>query len=94
MIWISLPDDTSWPVSRDAASAFAAMLFAAMREVGAKPADTVMVGDTAFDIDMARAAGVRALGVAWGYHETNELLAAGAEAVAQTPEELGELLDG
>ena len=55
-----------------------AMLFAAMREVGAKPADTVMVGDTAFDIDMARAAGVRALGVAWGYHETNELLAAGA----------------
>ena len=35
---------------------------------GPTPADTVMIGDTTFDIEMARAAGCRALGVAWGYH--------------------------
>jgi phosphoglycolate phosphatase len=70
------------------------MLEAAMAEAGARPRDTVMIGDTGYDIDMALAAGVRAIGVAWGYHTPAELLAAGAEAVAATPEELGEMLDG
>ena len=42
---------------------------------------------------MAHAARCRTIGVAWGYHEPGELLAAGAEAVAQTPEHLGEMLD-
>ena len=69
-----------------------AMLHAAMAEAGAAPAETVVIGDTAYDIEMARAAGVRALGVAWGYHEAEELLAAGAEAVAQTAAELEGLL--
>lgn len=71
-----------------------AMLEVAMAEVGAGSADTVMIGDTVFDIAMARAAGVRALGVAWGYHEPDELLAAGAEAVAETPAQLEKLIDG
>jgi phosphoglycolate phosphatase len=53
-----------------------------------------MIGDTLYDIEMARAAGCRALGVAWGYHDPAELLAAGAEAVAETPAHLGEMLDG
>ena len=70
-----------------------AMLEAALAAVGAEPADCVMIGDTAYDIAMARAAGVRALGVAWGYHAAEELLAAGAEAVAQTADELGELIE-
>jgi phosphoglycolate phosphatase len=70
------------------------MLSAAMFEAGAAPADTVMIGDTAFDMAMARAAGCRALGVAWGYHAPEEMIAAGAEAVAQTPAELEELIDG
>ena len=71
-----------------------AMLELAMSEAGAQPADTAMIGDTVYDIEMARAAGCRAIGVAWGYHSPEELLAAGAEAVAQTPEHLGDLLDG
>jgi phosphoglycolate phosphatase len=70
------------------------MLEAAMAEAGAEAADTVMIGDTAYDIEMAVAAGVRAIGVAWGYHAAEELLAAGAETVAETPAHLGELLDG
>lgn len=69
-----------------------AMLEAAMAEAGAAPGRTVMIGDTTYDIAMARDVGVRALGVAWGYHPAAELVAAGAEAVAQTTEELGEML--
>lgn len=68
------------------------MLETAMAEAGALPADTVMIGDTAYDIEMARAAGARAIGVAWGYHAPAELLDAGAEAVAETPAQLGEML--
>ena len=53
-----------------------------------------MIGDTTYDIEMARAAGVRALGVGWGYHAPDELLAAGAEAVAATAADLEEMIDG
>lgn len=70
-----------------------AMLEAALFEAGAEPGEAVVVGDTVFDIAMAHAAGVRAIGVAWGYHEPAELLAAGAAGVAQTAEELEELID-
>ncbi len=57
------------------------MVLNAMGEVGAAPANTIVVGDTAFDVSMARAAGAQAIGVAWGYHETTELAAAGALTV-------------
>ena len=53
-----------------------------------------MIGDTVFDIEMATAAGVRAIGVSWGYHERAELLAAGASGVAATAAELEELIHG
>lgn len=71
-----------------------AMLQTAMAEAGGLPELTVMIGDTTYDVEMAKAAGCRALGVAWGYHAPGELLAAGAEAVALTPSHLGDLLDG
>ena len=58
------------------------MILAAMADTGAAPAQTVMIGDTSFDILMARAAGVTAIGVAWGYHAVADLEAAGAHAVA------------
>ena len=60
----------------------------AMREAGVEPAETLMIGDTVFDIEMARVAGAHALGVAWGYHDPHELLAAGACAVAARPSDL------
>lgn len=69
-----------------------AMLEEAMAEAMAAPERTVMIGDTAYDIEMARTAGVRALGVSWGYHTPDELMAAGAEAVARDAAHLGELL--
>jgi len=57
------------------------MILRAMEETGAEPADTVMVGDTAYDIEMARNAGVGAIGVGWGYHATARLRSAGAHAL-------------
>ncbi len=70
------------------------MLEAAMADVLAEPHGTCMIGDTVFDMQMAASAGVRAIGVAWGYHEPEELLAAGAVAVADTMAELERLIDG
>ena len=70
-----------------------AMLQAAMDAVGASPAETAMIGDTAYDIAMARAAGVRAIGVSWGYHPPAELTAAGAVAVADDAAALFDLLE-
>ena len=69
-----------------------AMLEAALEEAGAEPAQAVMIGDTVFDMHMAGAAQVPAVGVDWGYHESAELLAAGAVFVARNPRELQEFL--
>ena len=69
-----------------------AMLRAALDEAGVAPQDAVMIGDTTYDIHMAAAAGVRAIGVSWGYHASEELRAAGAVAVAGDCAELGVLI--
>ena len=69
-----------------------AMITAALAETGANPDQTVMIGDTVFDMAMAQAAGVRGIGVDWGYHATAELLGAGAVAVAANPAQLEELM--
>jgi phosphoglycolate phosphatase len=50
------------------------MILQAMAAVGAKPDDTVMIGDTTYDIDMAHAAGVASIAVSWGYHAPAALL--------------------
>jgi phosphoglycolate phosphatase len=64
------------------------MIAAAIAEAGADPALTAMIGDTSYDMLMAGNAGVRAIGVAWGYHPAEELLAAGAHAVARSAADL------
>ena len=71
-----------------------AMLEAALADVGVEPQAAVMIGDTSFDMEMARAAEMRAIGVAWGYHEPRELLQTGASAVAETMEELENMIRG
>ena len=68
------------------------MLEEAMRETGSAPAETLMVGDTSFDMMMARAAGARAIGVAWGYHPPAVLEAAGAELILEDFDQLLECL--
>ncbi len=64
------------------------MIHRAMAETACAAAETVMIGDTSFDMEMARAAGATAIGVSWGYHPPEELLASGAHAVLSHPAEL------
>lgn len=61
------------------------MIHQAIADAGAVPETTLMIGDTSFDIGMAIAAGTTAVGVAWGYHDRQELLAEGAHHVAEVP---------
>lgn len=68
------------------------MLHTALFDLAGEPEQAVMIGDTVFDMQMARDAGTRAVGVGWGYHAGDELLAAGAEFVAASPAELGDYL--
>ena len=49
------------------------MILTAMNETGVDPARAVMIGDTTFDMDMARAAGIKKIGVTWGYHAAETL---------------------
>lgn len=74
------------------------MLLAAMSATGAAPANTVMIGDTSFDMRMARRAETFAVGVTWGYHEAAELEAAGAHALvdafARLPQTMTRLSEG
>ncbi len=69
-----------------------AMVAAAMAEAGAMPEDTVVIGDTSYDMLMAANAGASAIGVGWGYHPVEELTAAGARGVATQPAALLDLM--
>lgn len=57
------------------------MVHRALAEAGVEKGAAVMIGDTTYDILMARNARVRSVGVAWGYHEVPELTAAGADRI-------------
>ncbi|MFS8038761.1 HAD-IA family hydrolase [Xanthobacter sp. AM11] len=73
-----------------------AMVLQAMAEIGARPEETVVVGDTTYDISMALKAGASALAVGWGYHDDAALLEAGAgrlvTSFADVPGAIAELL--
>lgn len=64
------------------------MLNLNMRALGVAPDKTVMIGDTSFDMEMARAAGAYALGVHWGFHTPGEVEAGGAHETAGSFEDL------
>jgi len=61
------------------------MVLQAIAEAGAAPETAFVVGDTSFDMAMATAAGVAGIGAGWGYHDSEELLEAGAIVVAERP---------
>jgi phosphoglycolate phosphatase len=64
------------------------LLLQAMDELGVRPDQTVMLGDTTYDMLMARNAGTAAVGVIWGVHEAHELATAGAHRVVERFEEI------
>ncbi len=71
-----------------------AMLAACAAETGVPPGRAVMVGDTAFDIAMGRAAGFATIAVSWGYHPVERLRAAGPDAVIDGFGALDDAIDG
>jgi phosphoglycolate phosphatase len=66
------------------------MILAALAETGVAPARAAMVGDTSFDMEMARAASVRGVGVCWGFHPVERLA---ADAILRHFDELPNVID-
>lgn len=62
-------------------------------ECGVAPADAVVIGDTTYDMEMAKAARAHAIGVTWGYHGRNALVETGAHAVIADFAQLQSALD-
>ena len=69
------------------------MVLQAMAETGASPEATVMIGDTTYDILMARAAKAGAIGVSWGNHAGHELTTAGAHTLIDRMTDLHQAVD-
>lgn len=61
------------------------MVEQALADAGAAAEQSIVIGDTSFDMAMAAAAGSVPIGAGWGYHEAQELIEAGAVAVAHRP---------
>ncbi|MBN8481174.1 MAG: HAD hydrolase-like protein [Xanthomonadales bacterium] len=73
------------PAQGSRTSEKAAMIAQALADFGAMPAMAAMIGDRRFDIEGARANGVRAVGVEWGFGTRAELEQAGADAIVDSP---------
>ena len=70
-----------------------AMLIEAMRALGCAPDQTIMIGDTAHDMRMAKSAGCYAQGVSWGFHTAAEVAEGGADHIAHDFPSLNSQLD-
>ncbi|WP_313528226.1 HAD-IA family hydrolase [Shinella sp.] len=70
-----------------------AMVTECCNEAGIDAARTVVIGDAIYDMQMAKAAGAKAIGVSWGYASVPELVAAGADHILRTPADLIDWLE-
>ena len=71
----------------------AALLELIMKECGATPETTVMVGDSGVDIQTAKSGGVRSVGCSWGFRPRTELEEYGADIIVDNPLELLQILE-
>ncbi len=84
---------TAWATADDHPSKpHPAMLEDVVAALGGAPEESVYVGDTRYDIEMARAAGTTPVGVSWGYHEPATLVEAGAAVLLDEPTDLPPLV--
>ncbi len=68
------------------------LILKALKDLGVSPENAVMIGDTRFDCQGALEAGTAFIGAAYGYGGIPELKEAGAQLLAASPQELGDLL--
>jgi phosphoglycolate phosphatase len=73
--------DTVWCADDGPGKPHPFMVEQSMRALGCAPSQSLMIGDAIHDIAMGRAAGVRSLGVSWGFGRADELQEAGADEV-------------
>ena len=66
------------------------MLWTALAETGVDAENAIMIGDTSYDMAMGKAAGMKTIGVGWGYHGAAQL---DADTVVQSANELWIALD-
>jgi phosphoglycolate phosphatase len=60
--------------------------------INRKPEEIIFIGDTATDMRTAKNAGMRSIGVLWGFRNEAELRAGGADEIAATPQEVLSLI--
>jgi len=63
-----------------------------LKEFKKSPREAIMIGDTSMDMQMAKNAAVRGVGVSWGYHPRETLKKHGAVYVAETVSELSQAI--
>lgn len=68
-------------------------VFKAMEELQCTKEDTIYVGDSDVDVETAHNAGLRCVGVTWGFRDEALLVETGADWIIHTPEELLEILN-
>ena len=69
-----------------------AMVLECCDVAGISAPDTIVIGDSIYDMEMAKAAGAKALGVSWGYGAVADLSRAGADAIAGSTAEIPALI--
>jgi len=68
-------------------------VFAALGQMGVLPEEAVYVGDSDVDVYTAHNAGLLCCAVTWGFRSEESLVAAGAEYIAHTPQEMLDMLE-
>ena len=69
------------------------IMYDILKETGCKPSETLHIGDTATDMQLAHNAGITPVGVLWGYRPLEELQEAGARYIIEHPLELLKIVD-
>ena len=68
------------------------MLMQSLADTGATAQNSFMVGDTEYDMEMAKAAGFQAIGVSWGHHSVQRLVRSGADVIVDDFTELMQVI--
>ncbi len=68
-------------------------VFTAMKELGSKGEESIYVGDSDVDVQTAHNAGLKCVGVTWGFRSREILLNAGADYIIDKPMELIQILE-
>ena len=68
------------------------IVMTAMERCGSGPEESILIGDTKYDVEGAKKCGIPCIGVRWGYAAEGEMEGAGAIRIAETPDDLAKLL--